>query len=52
MKNDATRRAAAQHALAEHLRLTAAGRVDEWVKLFAADTVLEFPYAPAECRAR
>ncbi len=41
-----TRRVAAQHAVAEHLRLTAAGLVDEWVKLFAPDAVLEFPYAP------
>lgn len=40
------RRAAAQHAVAEHLRLTAAGRTDEWVELFAPDAVLEFPYAP------
>ncbi|XQE81627.1 nuclear transport factor 2 family protein [Streptomyces microflavus] len=40
------RRAAAQHAVAEHLRLTAAGRVDEWVTLFAPDAVLEFPFAP------
>src|ERR1044072_8691505 len=46
-QDDANRRAAAQHTLAEHLRLTAAGRVDEWVKLFAPDAVLEFPYAPA-----
>lgn len=43
---DADRRAAAQHAVAEHLRLTAAGRTDEWVRLFAPDAVLEFPYAP------
>jgi len=47
IKDDAARRAAAQHTLAEHLRLTAAGRVEEWVKLFAPDAVLEFPYAPA-----
>ncbi|MGW0836728.1 nuclear transport factor 2 family protein [Streptomyces prunicolor] len=47
-ENDADRRtrAAAQHAVAEHLRLTAAGRTDEWVTLFAPDAVLEFPYAP------
>lgn len=46
--NDAaSRRAAAQHSLAEHLRLTALGRVDEWVKLFSSDAVLEFPFAPA-----
>jgi uncharacterized protein len=44
---DAHRRAAAQHAVSEHLRLTAAGRTDEWVKLFAPDGVLEFPFAPA-----
>ncbi len=29
------RRAAAQHAVAEHLRLTAAGHTEEWVQLFA-----------------
>ncbi|WP_329424353.1 nuclear transport factor 2 family protein [Streptosporangium sp. NBC_01495] len=45
-EDDANRRAAAQHAVAEHLRLTAAGRVDEWVTLFAPDAVLEFPFAP------
>ncbi|MFI6245994.1 nuclear transport factor 2 family protein [Streptomyces sp. NPDC051016] len=46
-EDDPRRRAAAQHAVTEHLRLTAAGRTDEWVKLFAPDGVLEFPYAPA-----
>lgn len=46
-EDDANRRAAAQHTVAEHLRLTAAGRVDEWVALFAPDAVLEFPFAPA-----
>ncbi|MGN9821465.1 MULTISPECIES: nuclear transport factor 2 family protein [Streptomyces] len=45
-KDDAARRAAAQHAVAEHLRLTAAGHTEEWVELFAPDAVLEFPYAP------
>jgi len=45
-EDDAIRRAAAQHTVAEHLRLTAAGRVDEWVTLFAPDAVLEFPFAP------
>ncbi|MFC8592981.1 nuclear transport factor 2 family protein [Streptomyces atroolivaceus] len=45
-KNDAGRRAAAQHAVAEHLRLTAAGHTEEWLKLFTPDAVLEFPYAP------
>lgn len=48
-EDDAARRAAAQHAVAEHLRLTAAGHTEEWVKLFAPDAVLEFPYAPAAC---
>ncbi len=43
----ATQCAAAQHAVAEHLRLTAEGQTDEWVKLFAPDAVLEFPYAPS-----
>jgi ketosteroid isomerase-like protein len=47
MTDDARRRAAAQHAVVEHLRLTAAGRTEEWVELFAPDAVLEFPYAPA-----
>ncbi|MEV6031721.1 nuclear transport factor 2 family protein [Nonomuraea sp. NPDC052116] len=46
-EDDADRRAAAQHTVAEHLRLTAAGRTDEWVALFAPDAVLEFPFAPA-----
>lgn len=41
-----TRRATARRALTEHLRLTAAGRTDEWVLLYAPDAVLEFPYAP------
>jgi uncharacterized protein len=43
----AARRTAAQHAVAEHLRLTAEGSTAEWVALFAPDAVLEFPYAPA-----
>lgn len=47
VRDDNGRRTAAQHALAEHLRLTAAGRTDEWAELFAPDAVLEFPYAPA-----
>lgn len=51
-EDDANRRAAAQHTVAEHLRLTAAGRVEEWVTLFAPDAVLEFPYAPAGVPAR
>ena len=37
----------AKHALSEHLRLVSSGQIDEWVKLFAPDGVLEFPYAPA-----
>ena len=39
-------RTPAQRAIAEHLRLTAAGLTSEWVALFAPDAVLEFPYAP------
>lgn len=46
------RRTAAQHAVTEHLRLTAAGQVDEWLDLFTADGVLEFPFAPAGVPAR
>ncbi|MER8182211.1 nuclear transport factor 2 family protein [Kitasatospora sp. NPDC094015] len=46
-EDSANRLTAAQRAVAEHLRLTAAGRTDEWVKLFSPDAVLEFPYAPA-----
>jgi ketosteroid isomerase-like protein len=46
-QDGADRRTAAQHAVAEHLRLTAAGSTAEWVALFAPDAVLEFPYAPA-----
>ena len=42
----ADRRAAAQHTVAEHLRLTAAGNTGEWVELFTPDAVLEFPFAP------
>ena len=42
----APRRTAAQHALSEHLRLVSAGRIQEWVDLFAPDGILEFPYAP------
>ncbi|MEQ3552411.1 nuclear transport factor 2 family protein [Pseudonocardia nematodicida] len=40
------RRSAAQHAVTEHLRLTASGHTGEWVRLFAPDAVLEFPFAP------
>ncbi|OZM75793.1 nuclear transport factor 2 family protein [Pseudonocardia sp. MH-G8] len=40
------RRTPAQHALAEHLRLIPSGRTREWLDLFTADGVLEFPYAP------
>lgn len=46
-EDNADRRAAAQHTVAEHLRLTAAGHTEEWVRLFAPDAVLEFPFAPA-----
>jgi ketosteroid isomerase-like protein len=43
----AARRFAAQHAVTEHLRLTAAGEVAEWLDLFTDDGILEFPFAPA-----
>lgn len=43
---------AAQRAVAEHLRLTAAGQVEEWLDLFTPDGVLEFPFAPAGVPAR
>lgn len=33
--------------MADHLRLTATGRVYEWLKLFAHDAVWEFPISPA-----
>lgn len=46
------RRTAAQRALTEHLRLTAAGQVEDWLDLFTADAVLEFPFAPAGVPAR
>lgn len=36
----------AKHALAEHIRLTAAGDTHAWVELFATDGLLEFPFAP------
>ena len=45
-QDHASRRAAAQHTVAEHLRLTAAGLTNEWVALFAPEGVLEFPFAP------
>ena len=41
------RRSAAQHALAEHLRLVSSGQIEEWIGLFTPDGILEFPYAPA-----
>lgn len=46
------RRTAAQHAVSEHLRLTAAGKVEEWLDLFTEDGILEFPFAPAGVPAR
>ena len=39
-------RTPAQRAVAEHLRLTSSGQTHEWLDLFAADGILEFPYAP------
>jgi ketosteroid isomerase-like protein len=41
------RRAAAQHAVREHLRLISSGQIREWLDLFASDGTLEFPFAPA-----
>jgi ketosteroid isomerase-like protein len=46
MRDNQTPRSPAQRALSEHLRLTAAGETEKWADLFAADGVLEFPYAP------
>lgn len=46
------RREAAQHAVREHLRLTAEGRLEEWLDLFTADAILEFPFAPVGVPAR
>lgn len=43
----ADRRAAAQHAVKEHLRLVSSGRIEEWLDLFTPDGILEFPFAPA-----
>lgn len=47
MKDIAFSRAAAQHAVVEHLQLISAGQIHDWIKLFAPDAVLEFPFAPA-----
>lgn len=52
LEDAATRPMTAQRAVTEHLRLTAAGQVEEWLKLFAPDGVLEFPFAPAGVPAR
>lgn len=45
-------RTTAEHAVREHLRLTAGGQLDEWLDLFTADAILEFPYAPTGVPAR
>lgn len=46
LKTTEQRRSAAQFVVREHLRLTAGGRVEEWLDLFAANGILEFPFAP------
>ena len=43
----AYRRAAAQHAVAEHLRWVSSGQIEQWLDLFTPDAILEFPFAPA-----
>ena len=37
----------AQQVFLQHLDCLATGRAGDWVRLFAADGVLDFPYAPA-----
>lgn len=39
-------RTPAELALLRNLELLVDGKIDDWVALFAADGVLEFPYAP------
>ena len=36
----------AQRIFLQHLDCLATGRAEDWVQLFAADGVLDFPYAP------
>ncbi|MDF2560357.1 MAG: putative isomerase [Microbacterium sp.] len=52
IEDTAERLSPAQRAVTEHLRLTAAGNVDEWLDLFTVDGVLEFPFAPTGVPAR
>lgn len=56
MKNNSSEtyshRTPAQHALAEHLRLISSGQIQEWIKLFSPDGILEFPYAPKDVPRR
>ncbi|WBB78083.1 nuclear transport factor 2 family protein [Micromonospora sp. WMMD882] len=44
MDTDQQRRTQAQELFARNLDLITAGRIREWVELFAPDGVLEFPY--------
>ncbi|MCZ7438827.1 nuclear transport factor 2 family protein [Micromonospora sp. WMMC241] len=45
-------RRAAQDVFRRHLELLAAGRVREWVELFAENGTIEHPFAPAGVRSR
>lgn len=50
--NDAETRKRARDVFAHGLELVAAGRIREWVDLFAGDGVLEFPFPPPGFPAR
>jgi ketosteroid isomerase-like protein len=41
-------KALAQQAFKNHLDYLSSGRIEEWVDLFTADGVLEFPYGPKD----
>lgn len=47
----ADRRRAAQDVFRRHLELLAAGRVQEWVELWADDGTIEHPFAPPGVRS-
>jgi ketosteroid isomerase-like protein len=46
MTDTPTTRTPAETALLRNLELLTDGRIEDWVHLFTADGVLEFPYAP------
>ncbi|WP_343669067.1 nuclear transport factor 2 family protein [Chitinophaga sp.] len=48
MKTKDQIRTLAQQAFQNHLTYLSSGRISEWVDLFTADGVLEFPYGPAD----